>query len=173
MGKIAIDQYNDLCCNQCHSQIVILLYSFYLIHIQQSLIQWGRYQSEYVNIHLVLFLFFSLLRIHINIPATADGTTAWLHCNNLGFCQATTVTANNMGMVYFLAELKGIWTCDTSTLSNATGNRNTLTYRMGFIDGVRKESVSLTDKIRTIKLCKGFSGALPTGTEIKIWGLDG
>lgn len=111
-------------------------------------------------------------RIQMKIPATDSGVTPWLHCNNLAFCQAYAVGANKIGLIYYLAELKGIWTCDTSTLANADANSNSLVNRSGFIYGVRKESAEHSNKIRAIKLCGGYSGVLPIGTEIKVWGLD-
>ena len=111
------------------------------------------------------------LRVHLTIPATESGVTPWLHCNGKGFCQAASVGADKIGMVYYLAELKGLWTCDTSTLANAEGNSNTLINRYGFVDGTRKES-SHSDPVTSIKLSGGYSGTLPTGTVIEVWGLD-
>lgn len=110
-------------------------------------------------------------RAHLRIPATADGTTPWLHANGYAFCQANPISANHIGLVYYLAELKGIWTCDTSAVSNTTGNHNTLTQRLGFVDGVRQESAHHSDPITTMSFCKGYSGALPAGTTIKVWGI--
>lgn len=122
---------------------------------------------------------FALKKIYIrfNTPAVEGDSTStaiWLHTRFTTnvyeykpFLATKTFPRNKTKHGSFEAEIKAFWYGEARCTSSGTYGEDPSNLNPY---GVRLESIN-TNHITGFKLCEGYSGAIPNGTYIEIWGV--